>query len=105
PHGMSLDGVRRWLFVASEGSARLQAFDLRTMKIIADEPVGQDPDVLSFDPVWRRLYVAAESGVVSLFAERGGRLAREGRVTMPHAHTVWADPRTHLVYFPLQNIE
>src|SRR5262249_8561972 len=35
PHGMSLDGVRRWLFVASEGSARLQTFDLRTMKIIA----------------------------------------------------------------------
>jgi len=23
-------------------------------------------------------------------------------LTMPHAHTVAMDPRTHLVYFPLQ---
>jgi hypothetical protein len=24
---------------------------------------------------------------------------------MPHAHTVCADPKTHLVYFPLENID
>jgi hypothetical protein len=24
---------------------------------------------------------------------------------MPHAHTVAVDPKTHLVYFPLENID
>jgi hypothetical protein len=24
---------------------------------------------------------------------------------MPHAHTVSVDPRTHLAYFPLQNVD
>jgi len=23
---------------------------------------------------------------------------------MPHAHTVFVDPETHLVYFPLENV-
>jgi hypothetical protein len=28
----------------------------------------------------------------------------EGDVTMPHAHSVAVDARTHLVYFPLQDV-
>ena len=27
-----------------------------------------------------------------------------GLLSMPHAHTVSVDPDTHLVYFPLQNL-
>jgi len=46
--------------------------------------------------------VASESGVVSVFTELGGGVQLDGEVTMPHAHTVAVDPRTHLVYFPLQ---
>jgi DNA-binding beta-propeller fold protein YncE len=72
---------------------------------VGHQPVGDDPDVLAFDPVWRRLYVAAESGDVAVFRERNGTLAPDGRIAMPHAHTVAVDPRTHLVYFPLQDIE
>ncbi len=105
PHGMSLDAAERLLFVANEGNATLQTVDLRTMKVIDRQPVGDDPDVLAFDPARRRLYVSAESGVVTVFAERDRKLAREGTVTMPHAHTVSVDPRTHLVYFPLQDVE
>lgn len=105
PHGMSVDTSRRLLFVVNEGNATLLTVDLRTMRVIGRFPVGEDPDVLAFDPGWHRLYVAAESGEVTVFVQRDGRLAPEGRITMPHAHTVAVDPRTHLVYFPLQSVD
>ncbi len=104
PHGMSLDARNRLLFVANEGNATLQTVDMRTWKVIDRQPVGEDPDVLAFDPGWRRLYVAAETGPVTVFTERDGKLVLDGQVTLPHAHTVSADPRSHLVYFPLQNV-
>ena len=105
PHGMAVDASGRLLFVANEGNATLLLVDLKTMRITGHLSVGEDPDVLAFDPEWHRLYVAAESGEVTVFAERNGSLAPEGRITMPHAHTVSVDPRTHLVYFPLQDVE
>jgi len=59
--------------------------------------------VLAWDPSWRRLYVAAESGVLSTFWLDGSTLRPTGEVRMPHAHTVSVDPRTHLVYLPLES--
>jgi len=104
PHGMSLDARNRLLFVANEGNATLQTIDMRTWWVVDRQPVGQGPDVLAFDPGWQRLYVAAEAGPVTVFTERDGKLVLEGQVTMPHAHTVSVDPRTHLAYFPLENV-
>jgi DNA-binding beta-propeller fold protein YncE len=104
PHGMSLDAQNRLLFVANEGNATLQTMDMRTWKVIDRQAVGEDPDVLAFDPGWHRLYVAAETGPVTVFTERDGKLVLDGQVTLPRAHTVSVDPRTHLVYFPLQNV-
>jgi len=105
PHGMSMDSGKRLLFVANEGNATLLVVDLRTMRVVGHMAVGEDPDVLAFDPLWDRLYVAAESGEISVFTVGDGDLMREGRFTMPHAHTVSVDPRTHLLYFPLKNVE
>ena len=51
------------------------------------------------------VYVSAESGDVRVFRENGKALVPEGTLSMPHAHTVSVDPDTHLVYFPLQNID
>ena len=104
PHGMSLDVEARLLFVANEGSSTLQTVDLRTWKVIDRQPVGEDPDVLAFDPGWRRLYVAAETGPLTVFSERNRKLTLDGQISLPHAHTVSVDPRTHLVYLPLQNV-
>ena len=104
PHGLAIDAARRLAFVADELGARLLVVDLRTMKVRAQLTVGGDPDVLAFDPEWRRLYVASESGTVTVFTETGAGLVREGEVRMPHAHTVAVDPRTHLLYFPLQDV-
>ncbi|HYM77237.1 MAG TPA: hypothetical protein VE377_14785 [Candidatus Dormibacteraeota bacterium] len=74
------------------------------MQVLATYPVGKDPDVLAFDPGLKLLYVSAESGTVTVFRENGKALLNLGTMSMPHAHTVSVDPLTHLVYFPLQNL-
>ena len=104
PHGLAIDAARRLAFVANERDARVLMVDLRRMKVLDSEQAGNAPDVLAYDPEWRRLYVASESGVVSVFTATRSALVHEGDVTMPHAHSVAVDPRTHLVYFPLQDI-
>ena len=59
--------------------------------------------MLAFDAGLRRLYVAAESGEVAVFAEHERRLEKLGQAMLAdEAHTVAVDPRTHLVYFPLE---
>jgi DNA-binding beta-propeller fold protein YncE len=102
-HGLLIDASRRLAFVACDGNARLLTLDLRHMKVIGSASVGGSPDVLAFDSSLRRLYVAAESGEVAVFAERAHGLTKLGQAELaPYAHTVAVDPRTHLVYFPLQ---
>ena len=67
--------------------------------------VGAGPDVLAFDRGFGRLYVSAESGVISIFDERGKNLEKIGEgFFAANAHTVAVDQRTHRVYFPLQNV-
>jgi len=104
PHGMAIDAVRRRAFVANERDGRVLMVDLRQMRVLDTAQAGLAPDVLAYDPDWRRLYVASESGVVSVFTATTSALVHEGDVTMPHAHSVAVDPRTHLVYFPLQDV-
>jgi len=105
PHGIALDVSGRLAFVAGEENHMLAVVDLTTMKVLATHLVGEDPDVLAFDPGLKRLYVSAESGNVSVFREDGKTLVHEGNISMPHAHTICVDPNTHLVYFPLENID
>jgi DNA-binding beta-propeller fold protein YncE len=104
PHGVSLDVPKRLAFVAGAGNHTLAVFDLDTKKILETHTVGEDPDVLAFDPGLGLLYVSAESGTVSVFREQDRKLVSRGEMVMPHAHTVCVDPRTHLVYFPLENV-
>lgn len=105
PHGVSLDVTGQLAFVAGEENHKLAVVDLTTMKVLATHPVGEDPDVLAFDPGLKLLYVSTESGHVTVFREQGKTLVSEGELFMPHAHTVCVDPDTHLVYFPLQDID
>jgi len=103
PHGVALDVGARLAFVAGEGNNKLAGFDRSRMRVLGTYAVGRSPDVLAFDPVLKMLYVAAESGQVTVFQENEKNLVFKGRISMPHAHTVSVDPQTHLVYFPLQN--
>jgi len=105
PHGIALDVEARLAFVAGEGNNRVAAMDLQSMQVVATAPVGEGPDVLAFDPGLKLLYVAAESGHVTVLRENGKTLVSEATLFMPHAHSVCVDPETHLAYFPLQNID
>lgn len=103
-HGLFVDSSERVAFVACDANDRLLTVDLRHMTVTGSASVGGSPDVLAFDSSLRRLYVAAESGVVAVFAEHGRSLVKLGQFLLaPFAHTVAVDSRTHLVYFPLQS--
>ncbi len=104
PHGFVIDQPGRLAFVTGEGNGTLQVVDLRTMRVLSSHRVGDDPDVLAWDPLWRRLYVASESGVLSTFAVDGSTLRPLGELRIPPAHTVAVDPKSHRVYLPLENM-
>jgi DNA-binding beta-propeller fold protein YncE len=105
PHGFLVDAPARRAYVSCEDSATLLVVDLTTMRVTDTFPTGDGPDVLAFDPGWGWLYVASESGTVSIFAARDGTLRPVGAYDAPHAHTVAVDPSTHLVYLPLENVD
>lgn len=103
-HGIALDVSARLAFVAGEDNNKVAVFDLSSMRVLGTYAVGGGPDVLAFDPGLKTLYVAAESGQVTVFQENEKSLVFKGKMNMPHAHTVSVDPQTHLVYFPLQSL-
>ena len=105
PHGIALDQANRLAFIAGEENHSLAVFDLNAMKLLSVHQVGDDPDVLAFDPGLGRLYVSAESGTVTVLQESSRDLRQIGQLHMPHAHTVSVDPKSHLVYFPLENVD
>ncbi len=104
PHGFTMDEPGRLLFMSAEGNAKLLVIDMTNMKVIGTHTVGSTPDVLAWDPAWRRLYVASEGGVLSAFWADGTTLRPAGEYRAPHAHTVGLDTRTHRIYLPLQDI-
>src|SRR6266496_2946129 len=99
-----IDAPHRLAFISGQGSGTLGVLDLRTLQLRQVLPIGSDPDVLAFDPVLGRLYVAAESGVVAVFGERDGSLVQLGWYRAPKAHSVAVDPTTHRVYVPLASV-
>jgi YVTN family beta-propeller protein len=104
-HGVLIDSERRVAFVACEENAKLVVVDLESKKATQTLSVGADPDVLAFDSVLRRLYVSAESGVITILDERDRGLEKiaEG-LFAPNAHSVAVDSSSHRVFFPLQNL-
>lgn len=105
-HGLLIDSDRSLAFAACEDNAKLAAFNLKAKKLLAIYDVGSDPDVLAFDTKLRRLYVAAESGVVTVFDEReNGALTTIGKAQLAsRAHTVAVDSLIGRVFFPLENV-
>src|SRR5262245_22207957 len=104
-HGLLIDTEHHLAFVACEGNAKLAVFDLESKKVTAIHSVGGDPDVLAYDQSLGRLYVSAESGVISVFDEHGRNLEKIGEEFFAKdAHTVAVDQRTHRVYLPLQDV-
>ena len=106
PHGFCIDSETHYAFVTGEDNATYVVFDLTDKRIVARGTVGAGPDVLAFDNQFHRLYVASESGVVSAFDIEKGAVRKVGESFFANnAHTVSVDQKTHLVFFPLQNVD
>jgi YVTN family beta-propeller protein len=104
-HGLAIDAKNRLAFIACEGNAKLLVFDLDAHKVLDTQPVGDNPDVLAFDPGNGALYVASESGTVAIFKEEGRGLHKLAQGFLAKgAHTVSVDPATHRLYFPLPDV-
>ena len=102
-HGLYVQPQTQQAFVACENNDEVVMLDLRNHRQIAAASVGDNPDVLAYDPGLGRLYVAAESGDVTVFSPTGDRLQKLGQAHLADkAHSVAVDPTTHLVFFPLE---
>lgn len=104
-HGLNIDEVQRLAFIACTGNAKLLMLDMRSMKVVSVQSIGENPDVLALDSNWHLLYVASESGVLSVFDE-GGRILKkldEGFVAT-NAHSVAVDQKMHRIYLPLEDV-
>jgi DNA-binding beta-propeller fold protein YncE len=102
PHGLALAPAVGAAFVACDGNATLLSVDVAGGRVTSSNPVGDGPDVLAYDAGAHRLYVAAESGEVSVLDERDGKLRVAGSDHLADgAHVVAVDPATHHSYYPI----
>ena len=102
PHGLTVDSADRLVFVACDHNAALLAVDQTNWNVSAANPVGEDPDVLAYDPSAHRLYVAAEGGILTTLDLRDHTLAVSGSGHLADgAHVVAIDTGTHRSYYPV----
>lgn len=105
-HGLLIEPQQRRAFIACEDNDKLLVLNLDSRKVVALFEVGKDPDVLAYDPGLNLLYVAGESGLVSLFKVESGNVSKVAEALLgPNAHVVGVDPVTHYTYFPLMNLD
>lgn len=104
-HGLLIEPVQRLAFIACEDNATLVTFSLARHAQVAVTPIGKDPDVLAYDSQTHRLYVAGESGVISVFDVNATGAQKLGQGFLAdNAHVVAVDPASHRVFFPLRNV-
>jgi DNA-binding beta-propeller fold protein YncE len=101
PHGLAIDQQHELVFVGCYNNATLLIVDQSSWRIVGTAPVGQGPDVLAYDTVARRVYVAAESGILAVLVLHDSTVAviRSDHLA-DDAHVVVIDPRTHRSYYP-----
>jgi YVTN family beta-propeller protein len=105
-HSLLIEGNARLAFVTCDSNNVLLVVDLaHAMQVLSVQPVGETPDVLTFDTKRKVLYVACESGVVSVFQEQGHTVRKVGdQFVAPEAHSIAVDQQTHQVYLPLEEV-
>jgi DNA-binding beta-propeller fold protein YncE len=102
-HGLRLHPDGQSALVACEGNDTLARVALGGAHAISTAKTGSGPDVLAIDPGLGWLYVAAESGDLTVFDLKQPGVVLVGHDHPgEHAHSVAVDPRTHRVLFPLQ---
>lgn len=104
-HGLYIDPATHLAFIACEDNNKLIVVDLGNRRVVSEFDVAREPDVLAFDPTLKWLYVAGESGEVSVFRVQGQSVSLMATdVLGPNAHVVAVDAVTHRAYFPLKSL-
>lgn len=104
-HGLAIDPARQLAWIACEDNARLVTVALARGAVIDSQSVGAGPDVLAWDPGLQRLYVAAESGPLTVFDVSADKPRKIGEAKVAdNAHVVAVDPASHRVYLPLRDV-
>ena len=102
PRGLWIDPVSKLAFLGCGGNSKLVVMDLESFQEVGISSVGKDPDMMAFDPSLGLLYVASESGLLSVFRVRARKVEKMGDFTVGEkAHSLELDPETHLLYFPV----
>jgi YVTN family beta-propeller protein len=105
PHGLWVDPDHHLVFIACDEDNKLVVFDQNGLKETDAIDVGKDPDLLAYDPGLGYLYVACESGTVSVMKVHDDKVEKVGDFPVgENAHSVLVDPDTHFVYFPLRKM-
>jgi DNA-binding beta-propeller fold protein YncE len=101
PHGFIVAPGGKLGFVACDGNDRLFTVDLASGRVLHQQPVAHDPDVLAIDAGMDRLYVATESGNLSTFdiAHPDAPVSLGDVFVADGAHSVAIDPVSHRLYF------
>src|SRR6185312_464794 len=100
-----VDDIHDKAYISCQDDDKLIVFNLKLHQEESVFPVCHDPDVLAFDTKLNLLYVACESGGVSIFKYEKGKLVKLGDVDVgPNSHTAAVDSSTHKVYFPIKNL-
>jgi DNA-binding beta-propeller fold protein YncE len=103
-HGLRLHPDGKSAFVACEKNDTLARVDLGGAHAVTTAKTGSGPDVLSVDPGLGLLYVAAESGDLTVFdIQQPGLVTVDTEHPGDNAHSVAVDPATHRVFFPLKS--
>jgi len=107
PHGLRIADSTAIGYVACDENDRLLAVDLASGRISADLPIGHDPDVLAADPGIKRLYIASESGMMSVIdtGDAAKPMALGDVMVGKDAHSVAVDPATHHLFLPLRDLD
>jgi DNA-binding beta-propeller fold protein YncE len=104
-HSLTLDSPARLAFVACDVNDVLLTVDMTTWRVTGTANVGVEPDVLAFDPNAGRLYVASESGSVTVLQLHGRRMqVIYSNYLADDAHVVAVDPATGRSYFPALHV-
>jgi DNA-binding beta-propeller fold protein YncE len=103
-HGLRLHPDGQSALIACEDNDKLARVGLEGAHDVAIGDTGSGPDVLAIDAGLGWLYVAAESGDLTVFDLNAAGVSKiDDESPGAGSHTVAVDPATHRVYFPLAN--
>jgi DNA-binding beta-propeller fold protein YncE len=104
-HGLAIDPGYRYAYVACQFNSVVVRLNLATGTVDASSTVGVGADVLAIDFGLDRLYIASESGIVTVFDLKNRGFSKLAQAFLaPNAHVVAVQARTHRVYFPIADL-